>query len=206
MRVAILAALLPLVACAAVPGTRAAPRASATDWRAAATESARGRLRDWRTAFIRALDQARKAGHSADIAREGRLLEPDAALGPVPIPNGNYKCRVIKVGAKSEGLLDYIAYPPFDCRIEQRGALQMFTKLTGSQRHVGTIYPDSPLRQVFLGTLVLGDETRAMEYGRDPDRDLAGWIARYGDKRWRLILPYPRYESIIDVVELVPAT
>jgi hypothetical protein len=170
-----------------------------------ATSSDRGRLRDWRTAFTRALDQARKAGHSADIEREGRLLEPDAALGPVPIPNGNYKCRVIKVGAKSEGLLDYIAYPPFDCRIEQQGALQSFTKLTGSQRHVGLIFPDSPVRQVFLGTLVLGDENRAMEYGRDPDRDLAGWVARVGDNRWRLILPYPRYESTIDVVELIPA-
>ena len=205
MRVALLAALLPLAACAAVPRTRDAPVASSTEWRVVATSSDRGRLRDWRTAFTRALDQARKAGHSADIEREGRLLEPDAALGPVPIPNGNYKCRVIKVGAKSEGLLDYIAYPPFDCRIEQQGALQSFTKLTGSQRHVGLIFPDSPLRQVFLGTLVLGDENRAMEYGRDPDRDLAGWVARVGDNRWRLILPFPRYESTIDVVELVPA-
>ena len=112
---------------------------------------------------------------------------------------------VIKVGAKSEGLLDYIAYPAFDCRIEQQGALQSFTKLTGSQRHVGLVFPDSPLRQVFLGTLVLGDEARAMEYGRDPDRDVAGWVARIDDNRWRLILPYPRYESTIDVVELVPA-
>ena len=205
MRVAFIAALLPLAACAAIPRTLDAPVTSSTEWRAVATSSDRGRLRDWRTAFAKALEQARKAGHSAEIAREGRLLEPDAALGPVPIPNGNYKCRVIKVGAKSEGLLDYIAYPAFDCRIEQQGAVQNFSKLTGSQRHVGLIFPDSPLRQVFLGTLVLGDETRAMEYGRDPDRDLAGWVARYDDKRWRLILPYPKYESIIDVVELVPA-
>jgi hypothetical protein len=171
-----------------------------------ATESDRQRLRDWRTAFTRALEQARKAGHSAEIEREGRLLEPDAALGPVPIPKGSYKCRVIKVGAKSEGLLDYIAYPAFDCRVEQQGALQSLTKLTGSQRHVGLIFPDSPIRQVFLGALVLGDETRALEYGRDPDRDLAGWVERIGDNRWRLILPYPRYESTLDVVELVPAT
>lgn len=204
MRVALLAALLPLAACAAVPRLHDAPVASSTEWRAVATSSDRARLRDWRTAFTRALDQARKAGHAAEIAKEGRLLEPDAALGPVPIPTGNYKCRVIKVGAKSEGLLDYIAYPAFDCRIEQEGALQSFTKLTGSQRHVGLVFPDSPLRQVFLGTLVLGDEARAMEYGRDPDRDVAGWVARIDDNRWRLILPYPRYESTIDVVELVP--
>jgi len=205
MRVFLLAALLPIAGCAALPRTLDAPVASSTEWRTVATASDRERLREWRTAFTRALDQARKAGHSADIASEGRLLEPDAALGPVPIPNGNYKCRVIKIGAKSEGLLDYIAYPAFDCRIEQQGPLQSFTKLTGSQRHVGLIFPDSPLRQAFLGSLVLGDETRAMEYGRDPDRDVAGWVARYDDNRWRLILPYPRYESTIDVVELVPA-
>ena len=204
MRVALLATLLPLTACAAVPRNHAAAIATSTEWRAVATSSDRERLRDWRTAFTRALEQARKAGHAAEIEREGRLLEPDAALGPVPIPNGDYRCRVIKVGAKSEGLLDYIAYPAFDCRVRQAGRLQSFTKLTGSQRHVGLLFPDSPLRQVFLGTLVLCDEGRAMEYGRDPDRDVAGWIARIDEKRWRLILPYPRYESTMDVVELIP--
>ena len=205
MRIALLPALLPLAACAAVPHSLRSPVATSVDWHEVATASDRARLRDWRTAFTRALQQARKAGHSAEIAREGALLEPDAALGPVPIPNGRYKCRVIKVGAKSEGLLDYIAYPAFDCRIQQEKRLQSLYKLTGSQRHAGLIFADNPLRQVFLGTLVLGDENRAMQYGRDPDRDLAGWIERIGPKRWRLVLPYPRYESTLDVVELVPA-
>ena len=198
-------ATLGLAACAAVPRDTPSFTAPSADWRAVATASDRGRLRDWRTAFTKALEQARKAGHSADIAREGRLLEPDAALGPVPIANGAYKCRVIKVGAKGPGLLDYIAYPAFDCRIAQQGRLQSLTKLTGSQRQVGLLFAADPRRQVFLGTLVLGDELRAMQYGRDPDRDLAGWVERVGPARWRLILPYPRYESTIDVVELIPA-
>ena len=206
MRISLAAALFPLTACAAVPQSIGSPIAASTDWRQVATASDRDRLRDWRTAFTRALDQARKAGHAAEIEREGRLLEPDAAIGPVPIPNGRYKCRVIKVGAKSEGLLDYIAYPAFDCRIQKEKQLQSLYKLTGSQRHAGLIFADSPLRQVFLGTLVLGDENRAMQYGRDPDRDLAGWVERIGEKRWRLILPYPRFESTLDVVELVPAS
>ena len=64
---------------------------------------------------------------------------------------------------------------------------------------------DSPIRQAFLGKLVLGDETRAMQYGADAERDLAGWVERIGPNRWRLILPYPHYESLLDVVELVPA-
>ena len=198
-------AAIGLAACSAIPKETPSFVATSADWRAVATATDRGRLRDWRTAFTKALGQARKAGHAADIAREGHLLDPDAALGPVPIPNGAYKCRAIKLGAKGPGLLDYIAYPAFDCRIAPAGQLQSLTKLTGSQRQVGLLFAADPRRQVFLGTLVLGDELRAMQYGRDPDRDLAGWVERVGPARWRLILPYPRYESIIDVVELIPA-
>jgi len=200
MKYLILPLLAFLSACTTVPAG-----ALPAGWRETATSSDRERLRDWRTAFTRALDQARKAGHSADIASEGKLLEPDAALGPAPIPNGRYKCRVIKVGAKTEGMLDYIAYPAFDCLVLQKGTGQKLAKLTGSQRHIGRLYPDSALRQAFLGTLILGDEQRAMQYGRDPDRDLAGWVERVGERRWRLILPYPRFESTLDVVELIPA-
>ena len=197
--------LLGLAACSAIPRETPTFAAPSADWRRVATTEDRARLRDWRTAFTKALGQARNAGHAADIAREGRLLEPDAALGPVPIPNGAYKCRVIKVGAKSQGLLDYIAYPAFDCRIEPQGQVQSLTKLTGSQRQVGLLFAADPRRQIFLGTLVLGDERRAMQYGSDPDRDVAGWVERIDQARWRLLLPYPRFESTLDVVELVPA-
>ena len=61
------------------------------------------------------------------------------------------------------------------------------------------------VRQVFLGTLVLGDEQRAMQYGRDPDRDVAGFVEKIGPNRWRLVMPYPAFESLTDVLELVPA-
>ena len=77
------------------------------------------------------------------------------------IPNGDYRCRVTKLGARSAGLLPYVAYPAFNCRIAASGRLQAFTKLSGSQRQVGYIFPHDQLRTVFLGTLVLGDEQRA---------------------------------------------
>ena len=202
MKLLIAFAALSLAACSTVPGS--APLASSTDWRLVATAADRARLRDWRAAFTRALAQAQAAGHGPEIAREGALLAPDAAIGQVPIPNGGYRCRVIKVGAKSPGLLDYVSYPAFACRVSQEKELQGFNKLTGSQRPSGLIFPGDPLRQAFLGTLVLGDEQRAMQYGRDPDRDLAGWVERIGVNRWRLILPYPQFESTLDVIELVP--
>jgi hypothetical protein len=52
---------------------------------------------------------------------------------------------------------------------------------------------------------VLGDETRAMQYGEDRMRDVAGYVERIGPERWRLIMPEPHFESRMDVMELVPA-
>ena len=196
--------LLPLGACTPNERPTAGPVANAASWQTVATTEDRRRLREWRTAFATGLAQARAAGHADAITREGVLLQPDAAIGG-GIPNGDYRCRVTKLGARSAGLLPYVAYPAFNCRIATSGRLQAFTKLSGSQRHVGYIFPHDQLRTVFLGTLVLGGEQRAIPYGADTDRDLAGYVERIGPARWRLILPYPRFESLIDVVELVPA-
>lgn len=201
----ILALIATLPGCAALTGPREIVASPTRDWRAAATSGDRERLREWRSAFTDALRKARAAGHSAEIAREGVLLDPDAALGGGPIPNGDYRCRVIKIGAKSESLLNYVAYPAFSCRIRQDGSVQSFAKLTGSQRPVGLIFPGDALRQVFLGTLMLGDENRAMQYGQDPDRNVAAFVERIGPARWRMVMPRPAFESTLDVIELVPA-
>jgi hypothetical protein len=207
MRSAVLAAiLLSLGACAELNQPAAVVPRPALDWRSVVTESDRTRLREWRTAFVDALRAARAAGHSPEITREAALLDPDAALGGGSIPNGEYRCRVIKLGAKSQGMLDYVSYPGFSCRITQAGQMQDFAKLTGSQRQVGTIFPSDPLRQVFLGTLVLADESRALQYGRDTERDVAGYVESIGPNRWRLIMPRPHFDSVMDVMELVPAS
>ncbi|HEY8592723.1 MAG TPA: DUF4893 domain-containing protein [Sphingomicrobium sp.] len=174
-------------------------------WREVAAPVDRQRLAGWRSTFVKAVAAAKKSGHAQDIAREGALLDPDAALNSPAIPNGDYRCRVIKLGAKTQGMLDYVAYPAFRCRISADRQLQRLDKLTGSQRYVGLIFPGDAVRQVFLGTLVLGDETRAMQYGQDSTRDVAGHLERIGDRRWRLVMPEPRFESQVDVMELVPA-
>jgi hypothetical protein len=176
-----------------------------TAWKEVATGDDRQRLADWRTNFVSALDAARKSGHAADVAREGVLLEPDAALGPPGLPDGIYRCRVIKLGAKTDsGGLPYVSYPPFTCRVKPDRSLQRFNKLDGSQRYVGLIFPGDPIRQVFLGTLVLGDETRALQYGQDQLRDVAGYVERIGPNRWRILMPKPHFESQFDVMELTP--
>ena len=192
-------ALLTLAACAPKPIVTT----PTGDWRVAATGADREKLREWRGTFTEALRDARST-NAADVAAEGVLLDPDAALGG-PIANGDYRCRVIKLGAKTPGLLNYIAYPAFACRVRQQQAVQSFAKLTGSQRPVGRIFPGDALRQVFLGTMVLGDEVRAMQYGDDPDRDIAAFVERIGPARWRMVIPRPAFESKTDVIELVPA-
>lgn len=175
-----------------------------TAYKEAISENDRVRLRDWRKTFVDALAAARKAGHGVDIAREGALLDPDAALANPAIPDGSYRCRVIKLGAQAGGMLDYVSYPGFTCQVRAQRTLQRLTKLSGSQRYVGLIFPDDAIRRVFIGTLVLGDERRAMQYGEDQQRDVAGYIERIGPDRWRLVMPKPHFESQLDVMELVP--
>ena len=196
-----------LAACAATQDASSAEPAcdpAILSWRASATEDDRRRLRDWREAWTMALDQARAGGHGADLAREGVLLEPDAALPDPTPPPGNYDCRTIKLGTSTD-LLVYVAYPSFHCRIAAEGDHLTFTKLDGSQRPIGRLFTDIDRRLIFLGTMQLGDEGRAYQYGIDEERDLIGLLERVGDRRWRLVFPYPHFESLVDVIELTPA-
>lgn len=174
------------------------------DWHKSATANDRQRLRGWRTAWTQGLAKARASKHDAELAREGLLLDPDAALQWRAPPDGLYRCRTIKIGAQSAGMPDYIAYPAFDCRIRTENGVMHLSKLNGSQRPIGLLLPQPPNRMIFLGTLQLGDETRTFRYGGDQDRDLAAVAERIGESRWRLAFPFPHFESTIDVMELVP--
>jgi len=115
-----------------------------------------------------------------------------------------YRCRVIKLGARDAGNLDYVSYPGFNCRVRPEETLQRLGKLSGSQRYVGIIFPSDAVRSVFLGTLAFADESRTLQYGQDQDRDVAGYVERIGPNRWRLLMPQPHFESKVDVMELVP--
>jgi len=173
-------------------------------WRSIATNDDRERLRDWREAWVEALTQIRAGSNAGEIAREGALFEPDIALPNALPPVGDYDCRTIKLGSPDPAGLDYVAYPAFRCRLHMRGGRLHFTKLTGSQRPVGIIFPDNSRRMIFLGTLMLGDERLALRYGRDRERNLIGIVERVGDGRWRIAFPRPHFESLLDITELVP--
>lgn len=202
------AILLPIALATAGCDVIEQPSGLIPRWTAAykqvVSENDKVRLRDWRKSFEEGLAAARKSGHGADIDREGALLDPDAALPTPAIPNGMYRCRVIKLGAKDPGNLDFVSYSGFTCRVRADHSLQRLSKVSGSQRYVGILFPDDAIHQIFLGTLVLGDERRALQYRQDEARDVAAYLERIGTNRWRLVMPQPHFESRLDVMELVP--
>ena len=173
-------------------------------WRAYVTSGDRGRLMRTRNAWDQALAQARDAGHGEALTTLGALTDPDAALdGPEP-PPGRYKCRTVKIGAKQQGLPDFTPYGWFDCGILREDDHLLLVKESGSQRPSGRLYFDTTRRMVFLGTMVLGDEKKAIPYGVDSERNMVGAFERIGERRWRLVLPWPNWESNLDLIELEP--
>jgi hypothetical protein len=204
MRIISLLVIATLAGCNSIEHPEGLIPRYTTAYKQVISENDRLRLRDWRKSFENGLAAAKKSGHGAEIEREGTFLDPDAAIAGPAIPNGMYRCRVIKLGAKDPGNLDYVAYPRFTCRVKAEHALQRLGKLSGPQRYLGLIFPGDAIRNVFLGTLVLADERRALQYGQDEQRDVAGYVERLGPNRWRLVMPAPHFESQIDVMELVP--
>lgn len=156
----------------------------------------------WRLARAEADDK----GFADQVAALGPLVDPAAAqsgrLQPAP---GTYRCRTIKLGTKGEVGLAYNAYPLFRCSVELTpGGDLILTKTTGSQRTRGLLYPDTDSRLVFVGAQAWGtDETGFPRYGQQPVRDQVGAFERIGPNRWRLVVPWPRVESKLEILELV---
>jgi hypothetical protein len=194
-------ALLPLLgACAHHRAEEAVP----TDWRLVASDGDRTRIRTWRNAFTKALEMARKSGNGAAIEARGALLRIDTATGDPALPPGDYHCRAVRLGAIGAGERDLVEMPVDACRVTGEGSLLRIAKLSGAQRPSGLLYPDGDYRMIFLGTMRLADERGALAYGRDNGRDMAGFVERIGPRRWRLVLPWPQWQSTLEVVEITP--
>jgi hypothetical protein len=179
-----------------------APEAPASDnWRDYANAEDEGRIARLDAAWAKAVESVNKGRHETEFANLGPLSDPKVSLPrPHPAP-GVYRCRTIKLGHR----MGMIAYDWFKCRIELTpGGDLVFSKLTGSQRSFGKLYPGEGNRLVFIGTQAWGNrpEDTAPAYGQDPLRDQVGVWERIGDQRWRLALPWPRVESDLDLVEL----
>ena len=191
------AALLTVVAAGA--------GAQEANWRRVATPADRERLREWRDAWKIALPAARDAGAGGLLAREGVLFDPDRSLDDALPPAGAYRCRTFKLGRSGAGRRGFSVSAAGACRVSGEGAARRFAVEEGSGRTAGALLAETAARGVFLGTALMPGEKRPMAYGRDVQRDAAGLVERVEPARWRLVLPYPRFESVLDVVEIVPA-
>lgn len=205
-----------LTACATGRKPAEAPEAAAVtvdeivpenpgDWRSIASAEDLDRLKRVESAWAAALAEAKEDGFTGKIEEEAELLDPSVALPRAAPPPGSYHCRVIKIGKQGKGPA-FTAYKPFFCYVEAEDDLLTIVKQTGSQRPAGRLYADKDERLVFLGTLALGDEEAPLAYGENPERDMAGIVERVAPFRYRLVVPWPKLESKLDVFELVPAT
>lgn len=192
-------------ACATAPLREPQPEeSSAPAWSAAIVPDDRERLRTLPQAWSTALAQARAEGYGDRIRALGALADPAATLPDPEPPPGRYRCRTVKLGSPGD-LLAFVAYGWFECDIVEAGGELRLEKLTGSQRQHGTLYPDTNRRLVFLGTLAIGsNETTPPAYGAERERNVVGVLERVGPARWRLVQPWPHFESVLDLLELEP--
>lgn len=209
-----LTAVVGVAACASTPPPPPPPPppsgggsgAVLMDWRGVITAADRDRYQRRDAAWTLALQQAGRQRGSGDLNSLGDLIDPQAARPGVSPPPGDYRCRTVKLGSQGgEDGLGYVVYGWFACRIEQTPRGLKFTKLTGSQRPSGLLFPENDRHMLLLGSMALAQEPAANSYGRNPDRDMVAVLERIGEVRWRLVLPWPQYESNLDLIELVPA-
>lgn len=175
------------------------------EWRKIATSEDMGRIERIESAWGEALADARKGGFARQVNAEGALLKPDAGLARAAPPPGSYRCRVIKLGLAKAGARAFVAHKPFFCFIGVSDDQLAITKQTGTQRPGGYLWDTEESKQlIFLGSMALGNEDIPLPYGQNSARDMAGIFERYGDYRYRLVVPWPRQDSKLDVFELIP--
>ncbi len=176
-----------------------------SDWRRVARADDQAALDGIGTRWTLALAEAARTD-ARTIALEGDLLRTDAALPRAMPTPGLYRCRAIRLGSTTGGTARALTrFKPFDCVISDEKTSLGFTKVSGTHRPGGYLWPDGDKRMIFLGGTAERDGEGASAYGNDTTRNRAGMLERIGEFRWRLALlghaPAPKLE----VMELVPA-
>lgn len=158
-----------------------------------------GDSQDWRR---HALDETQGAS-SEDQAAIHSIMDPVAG-GRSGSISGEWRCRSMKLG----GMTPAMVYRWFHCRIWEQGGTLRFEKVTGTQRMLGTLYPEDggysyrgassakgePLHR-YSGSGASAGATAT------PD-DQQGFLEVLADGRARIEIPHPIQESDYDVIEL----
>jgi hypothetical protein len=191
---------------------------SARNWQESATGADRKRLARLWEAWTSALVDIAANGETPALTAVGPVAVPDAgtmhangadreaspAKGPLPGP-GIYMCRTIRLGQQDDKAVASRVQVGEShlCRVEALGGGLWFEEDRGSNRLGGHLYADGD-RMVFLGATALRGEMGVMPYGADPERNAIGALQALGPAQWRLELPWPTWQSTLDLVELTP--
>ena len=173
-------------------------------WRRAISDSDRKRLAGLYRAWSVARSQVVAGGAASAWTAEGPLTDAFGTTADPPPPPGRYRCRTLKLGTRTAGMPVWTPTATTPCRIEASGEQLRFIRSGDGQRTGGLLYPDGD-RLVYLGALSLANERSMFVYNADEDRNQVGVLRALGPKRWRLELPFPKWESTLDVVEITPA-
>ena len=201
---------LALAGCAGTIKSAATP----SGWQKLIREPDRKRLARLYSAWTRSLVEAKAGGSTEQLAALGPLVLPDGSVeGNFPAP-GAYTCRTIKLGRRANGKgplaaknappLMLLEQVPCSIGADENAGVLTFIQAPGKQWLGGRLFPDDK-RLVFLGSLALAGETGVRRYGADPDRDQVGVLRPMGENRWRLELPWPNWQSNLEVIEITPA-
>ena len=178
-----------------------------------ATEASAG-WQDEASAFdanrLAKLDEARAKGLSEaqagrDIGLIHAVLDAEAKPASARALEGDWQCRTIKLGGMSAD----IVYSWFRCRIGQHGDRLYFSKLNGTQRLNGILFPHEAGGFVLLGALSAKGEPPHRYSGNGPTAgasatpdDAIGLLQATGRSSARIEFPYPVQESTFDIIEL----
>lgn len=197
----------PLDPAPTTPATPPTPgeQGGSSDWRAVVSAEDATRLGRLDQAWRLGRAEAEDKGFATQVEALGNLVDPNAGLtGRLQPAPGAYRCRTIKLGSHDNAGPGYLEYPWFRCTVELTpGGDLILTKTTGSQRTRGLLYPDTDKRLIFVGAAAWGmDETGYPAYGQMPARDQVGVFERIGADRYRVVIPWPRYDSKLEILEL----
>lgn len=202
--------LLVLTACAAT-STGEAPRIEAVqteepEWRHIASIPDQHLLDRLPALWEQALQSAERRRDRRVIAREGELLQPDAARDHPATPPGSYRCRLIRLQTPGRREPAVRTYRDFFCNVasDDEGHLA-FAKQTGTELPSGWLYPDEGDRRwILIGAKQAEPGENEISYGDDPERDVIGVLERVSAFRWRLVVPQPGDGATLDIYELTP--
>jgi len=150
-----------------------------------------------------ALQDAQRGAGRGDARAIGAVMNPEGRGIPERALIGTWRCRQLKLG-RMESYMVYSAW--FSCSIRPRNGGLVLQKMNGSQRFMGTLYPENGA-WVYLGAWSAKGEpwhdysgaSASVGASVTPD-DQIGLLTGIGDNHLRLEIPAVQ-ESLLDVVE-----